>query len=276
MSMSGQSISTMQSNKFVYTQGDIDEPLLDPGLVKRTLNPVCEKIDVRKYTNINRNKCFEYMETYCIEKLEASGLSNTACAYPMDRQFECVSDTDCGNQVVCVKGKCVECAVNSDCPDKFLCQGNNKCTFDVNSEYRNIGNGYCRSNSGISSQTITRITLSRKVSAVDCGDKCRVYTDLFGFVTDGISCKCYRHTGSRMTTPFPVRLTPAFHGSVSPCYVVKNKNCGYYTCSKQYKSTCTAVPKCPAGYSFLRDDNGPCWWPTTRIVCQKWEKCTRC
>jgi len=145
MSESGTSIGEMKAKSYVYTQGSVDEPLLDPGLVRRSLAPVCDRIDVGKYPNINQNNCFDHMKRYCIEKLVAAGLSNTACAYPMDKNFECVTDNDCGNQV-CNAGKCVECAKNDDCDDKYLCTRDNKCAFNVDGEYKRLGTNGCRSN----------------------------------------------------------------------------------------------------------------------------------
>jgi hypothetical protein len=273
MSESGKSISKMMSNSFVYTQGSVDEPLSDPGFVRRSLAPVCEKIDVSKYPNVKINDCFTHMETYCIEKLTAAGLSNSACAYPMDKNFECITDTDCGNQV-CDKGKCVECVDDDDCADKYMCLGNNKCAFDVTAEYRRIGRTGCKSNLGHGRQQIEVTQMPEdKRSPADCAERCKGYADLFAFDVGYGRCRCFRHNQGKRAMPYPVRLDT--HGGYT-CYERKNRNCGDFECSRSHWTSCNTDPTCPAGYSKDRDENGPCWWPTARIVCKKWDPCTRC
>jgi len=38
---------------------------------------------------------------------------------------------------------------------------------------------------------------------------------------------------------------------------------------KILRTNCSLKPRCPAGYKRLRYENGPCWWPTLRYVCER-------
>ena len=44
----------------------------------------------------------------------------------------------------------------------------------------------------------------------------------------------------------------------------------HYT-GKTHWTSCTWGPSCPAGYTKDREENGPCWSPTTRWVCKQYE-----
>jgi len=52
-----------------------------------------------------------------------------------------------------------------------------------------------------------------------------------------------------------------------------SQDCSWLTCTgcsydaHQYWSDCTYFPSCPDGYTLDRNENGPCWLGTTRIVC---------
>jgi len=272
MSEAGKTISKQNRGETSYTQGSLEEPLLDPGFVMRKLIPVCEKIDVGTYTNIDKDSCYAHMKSYCIEMLAKADLTNTDCAYPMDKHFECIIDSDCGSQY-CKAGKCVECLEDSDCDSYFMCSGDNKCNYNVNLEFRNIGTGGCLSNLGEGSSKAEVFSMpGDKRTPMDCAERCRGYNDLFGFDIGYGRCRCFLNIQGRRN-PFPVRLNT--NGGYT-CYARKDKNCADYDCNEHYWSSCSPNPSCPAGYEYDYNKDGPCWWPTERIVCKRTFVCTRC
>jgi len=47
-------------------------------------------------------------------------------------------------------------------------------------------------------------------------------------------------------------------------------------CHREEWVGCDVSPSCPAGYVKDRNENGPCWWPTVRIVCREYYPCLPC
>jgi len=123
----GNRISEMNENVRATNMGDINDLTKSPGLIQRSLVPICDFIDYSVFTNINSDYCYKQMKNYCIDTLKESGLTNTEgnCAYPSF--FECVVDRDCADSKTgshCNGGRCTECRKDADCPGKY--QGCNK------------------------------------------------------------------------------------------------------------------------------------------------------
>jgi len=251
----------MLSNSWVFTQGDIEEPLRDPGLISRSLTPVCKKINVNKYPNIEESDCFANMEKYCIAKLTEAGLSNSECAYPVDKNFDCVTNTDCDNKQVCSQGTCVECEQDDDCADKFVCKGGNKCVFDIDSEFREVGPGSCRPT------YYTKPKESNENSAEACADRCRKVSNFFAFDFGHDRCRCFL-TEDRRRQPFPLKLSNEIGYT---CYMPKQNPCGNFECKKEEFSPCDWSPKCPSGYEELEETY--CSPVANRLTCNKWVQC---
>ena len=124
----GNLIQDYNSDVTATSMGNINNLSDSPGLLRKTLIPICHFIDYSVFTKINSNLCYQQMRNYCLSILRNSGLGNSVCEFPSNASFQCAMDNDCtGSLKKCINGVCKKCRVDSDCGWQYLRCNSGQC-----------------------------------------------------------------------------------------------------------------------------------------------------